>query len=133
MTKDYEKAFEEAKEKTKEISVERAKPTAKDSGKMEAILKAAKMPIEFKDGDLRLGEREWDIRKCSRATKDQIAFRNGWMQTARLDDICQSLVDIQRLIIVLLAKMGVDDIAAAIGETMGKLAEQASEIAGKGE
>lgn len=96
----------------------------KEVAKATEFMKQAKMPIAFKDEDLGFGEGEYDMRKASPETMVQLNYRFDCMQTNLLRDISQSLVDTQRLLMVCLKKMGVDDIEGAITDLIDDLNEK---------
>lgn len=106
-----------ADEKKRQDALKQLKEVAKAS----EFMKQAKMPIEFKDDDLGFGEGEYDMRKASPETMVQLNYRFDCMQTNLLRDISQSLVDTQRLLMVCLKKMGVEDIEGAITDLLDDL------------
>lgn len=106
-----------ADEKKRQDALTQLREVAKAS----EFMKQAKMPIEFKDEDLGFGEGEYDMRKASPETMVQVNYRFACMQVNLLRDISQSLVDTQRLLMVCLRKMGVEDIEGAITDLLDDL------------
>lgn len=106
-----------ADEKKRQDALTQLREVAKAS----EFMKQAKMPIEFKDEDLGFGEGEYDMRKASPETMVQVNYRFDCMQVNLLRDISQSLVDTQRLLMVCLRKMGVEDIEGAITDLLDDL------------
>lgn len=93
----------------------------KEVAKASEFMKEAKMPIRFKDDDLGFGEGEYDVREISAKTKKQLDYRFSCMEVNLLRDISQSMVDTQRLLMLVLKKMGVDDIQDALTELLDEL------------
>lgn len=114
----------EVQKKVKDATLQKKQLSKEEMAKYKAIAKAMEMPIKVKNGDLKLGKRELDIRGLNKKNLDQLQFRNLVIQTAHLNDISQSLIDIQRLLMVLLKKLGVEDISSAITELMVDLAKE---------
>ena len=83
---------------------------------LEDMMKAAKMPIRLKDKDIQMGEGEVDIRGLSEANVNQMMFRLFCLNNVTLNSIDQSLTDVLRLLLVLIKKLGIDDITRAIDE-----------------
>lgn len=104
-------------EKKRQDALDQLREVAKAS----EFMRQAKMPIEFKDDDLGFGEGEYDMRKASPETMTQLNYRFACMQVNLLRDISQSLVDVQRLLMVLLKKEGVADIQDAITDLLDEL------------
>lgn len=111
-------AFDETVEKKKRQD---AVSQLKEVAKAAEFMKNAKMPIEFNDDDLGFGEGEYDMRKASPETITQLNYRFACMQTNLLRDISQSLVDVQRLLMVCLRKMGIEDVEDAITDLLDDL------------
>ena len=91
---------------------------------LEDLAREAKMPIRLKDGDIELGEGELDIRELSKKSKEQLMFRQLILNNVYLRQVVQSQVDLLRLVMILLKKMGVDDIIKATDELQTELTEQ---------
>lgn len=86
----------------------------------EDILKEAKMPIELKDGDFQLGEKELDIRSLKDENKLQMIFRTLVLNNVYLKQMTQMLLDVTRLMYAMLKAMGVsgDNLVDAVDLTM---------------
>lgn len=89
---------------------------------LEDMLKEAKMPVVLKDKDFECGERELDIRGLSKKNKDQMMFRMLVLQNVYLRQCMQSLIDIIRLQMVSLKKLGVEDVVKATDDLLEELA-----------
>ena len=90
----------------------------KETGKACEFMKQAKMPIKFNDDDLGFGEGEYDVRNIKASTKRQIDYRFDCMKVNLLRDMAQSLRDTQRLLMLVLKHMGVDDIEGEITDLL---------------
>lgn len=91
---------------------------------LEQIAEEAKQPIKLKDGDIELGQGELDIRELSKKSKDQLIFRQLILNNVYLRQVVQSQVDLIRLMMIALKKMGVEDIIAATDDLQTELTEQ---------
>jgi hypothetical protein len=126
------KAYKEGKEEGKahyDEVVEQKKrednlKDIKETGKACEFMKNAKMPIKFKDNDLGFGEGEYDVREISAKTKRQLDYRFACMQVNLLRDTAQSLRDTQRLLMLVLRKMGVTDIQAELADLYEELEKE---------
>ena len=126
---DNAKAYNEGKEEGKahyEKTIEAKKKDdqmkeVKEVGKACEFMKQAKMPIKFKDDDLGFGEGEYDVRGIKASTKKQIDYRFDCMKVNLLRDTAQSLRDVQRLLMLVLKKLGVKDIEAELTELLNEL------------
>ena len=119
---DYEKFADAVKKETTTIS-------PKDEEKIKAFMDKMNMPIELKDEDIQMGAREIDVRNLSVKAYRQLVYKFTVAQCAVLDSMNQSLVDIQRLLMLVLKTMGVKDIVGELDELCGELQKQAKEIA----
>ena len=89
------------------------------------MLEMAKLPIKITDDDFQMGEGEVDIRSLSRKNKDQMLFRMGSiLPNVYLKQILTTLIDIERLLMLTLDKLGVDNISKDLDTLIQKLAEQ---------
>lgn len=88
------------------------------------MLDEATMPVEFLDKDFKLGANELDIRKLSTRNLNQMNFRTSVLTNVYLKNIQSSLLDITRLLLILLDKMGVENIVKATDDIIVKIAEQ---------
>ena len=119
---DYEKFADEVKKETTTIS-------PKDEEKIKAFMEKMNMPIELKDEDIQMGAREIDVRNLSEKAYRQLVYKFTVAQCAVLDNMSQSLIDTQRLLMLVLKKMGVKDIVGELDELCGEIQKQAKEIA----
>ena len=115
---------EEIKQTLKEAALEETELKDEELALLEQALKEAKMPVEVHDKDFKCGERELDIRGLSKKNKDQMMFRMSVLNIVYQRQITQSLVDIIRLIMVALKKMGVDDVVKATDDLLEELSEK---------
>jgi len=74
----------------------------------------------LKDEDIQIGESETDIRGLSRKSKDQVNLRLDNLKITYLKTIHEDMVDMMRLCMVMLKKMGVENIQKEIEEIMGE-------------
>ena len=95
--------------------------------KVEDILKAARMPVTLKDKDVVMGEREIDIRNLSPQNREQLMFRMLELQNVNTKNCLDSLIDITRLMMLILKKMGYDDIVKATDDLMIEVAQKEAE------
>lgn len=107
---------EEFRGKRAEKAARELQPEAKDADEIREIFKEAKQPIKITDALFELGEGEIDIRSLSKKNRDQMEFRLycnmlNWQRNA-----AQAQLDCLRLMMVILKKMGVDDITKAIAD-----------------
>lgn len=114
----------EAKQKIKDLATEDLKVSPEEMKKLEEMMKLAKMPIEMKDSDVKLGEGEVDIRKLSDANFKQMLFRLFVLNNVYIRDLCSSMIDLLRLVMLLLKKLGVEDVTKAMGDLMEELSNQ---------
>lgn len=96
----------------------------KEVSEASAFMAKAKMPIKFKDDDLGFGEGEYDVREISAKTKRQLDYRFDCMEVNLLRDTAQSLRDMQRLMLLMLKKMGVDDVQEELDNLLIELDEK---------
>ena len=84
----------------------------------------ATMPIEYLDKDFKLGQNELDIRSLSKKNLNQMLFRTLVLQNVYLKNVQTSLLDLTRLFLVLLDKLGVEDIVKSTDDIVEKINEQ---------
>lgn len=121
---DYEKFADAVKKETTTIS-------PKDEEKIKAFMEKMNMPIELRDEDIQMGAREIDVRNLSVKAYRQLVYKFTVAQCAVLDSMSQSLVDIQRLLMLLLKKMGTKDVVGELEELCEEIQKQAKELAKK--
>ena len=85
------------------------------------------MPVEFKDEDFKLGEGELDVRGLSDANYRQLMFRVNVIKANHLRDISHTLVDVERLLMLVLKAQGVEDIGKALNSLFEELGKKVKE------
>ena len=105
----------------------KAEANPKDIERFKELLNQSKMPVEIKDGDFKLGEGELDVRKLSDANYRQLMFRVNVIKANHLRDISQTLVDVERLLMLVLKAQGVGDIGKALQSLFEELSKKAKE------
>lgn len=98
-----------------------ARAQLKDVAKATEFMKNANMPIKLEDKDLGFGKGEYDVRNASRGTLRQLDYRFNCMEVNLLRDIAQSMVDIQRLLMLVLKHQGAGDIESEITSLLDEL------------
>lgn len=121
---DYEKFADAVKKQTTTIS-------PKDEEKIKAFMAKMAMPIELKDEDVQLSPREIDVRGLSEKSYRQLMYKFTVAESAMLNSVNQSLVDIQRLLMLVLKKMGTKDVVGELDELCEEIQKQAKELAKK--
>lgn len=112
--KEINKKVEEAKQIIKEKVIADHEVDDATQEIMARILEEAKMPIEMKNEDFKMGERELDIRGLSSKNRDQMLFRMLVLNNVYQRQNALTLIDIMRLMMILLKQMGVNSIEEAI-------------------
>lgn len=112
---------EQVKEKLKEEALKSVDISEKDSAVFKEMLDEALMPVSMTDKDFKLGPQELDIRNLSNKNKYQMLFRQLTLQNVYLRNVSSSLIDIMRLVMVLLTKLGVEDIEKGIDDVLDQL------------
>lgn len=124
----YRKGKEEGKAHYDAVVAEKKRQDAlneiKETGKACEFMKQAKMPIKFKDDDLGFGEGEYDVRELKASTRKQLDYRFECMKLNLLRDTAQSLRDTQRLLMLVLRKMGVTDIQSELNDLYAELEKE---------
>ena len=118
-----EKEIEEFREARAKDSLLDSQLDEKQRKLLEDISNEARMPIKLKDGDIELGEGELDIRELSKKSKEQLFFRQLILNNVYLRQVVQSQVDLLRLVMIILKKLGVEDIIQATDDLQTELAE----------
>lgn len=114
--KEINKKVEEAKQIIKEKVIADHEVDDATQEIMARILEEAKMPIEMKNEDFKMGERELDIRGLSSKNRDQMLFRMLVLNNVYQRQNALTLIDIMRLMMILLKQMGVENIEKAIDD-----------------
>lgn len=105
----------------------KADANPKDIERFKELLSQSKMPVEFKDEDFKLGEGELDVRGLSDANYRQLMFRINVIKANHLRDISQSMTDIERLLMLVLKKLGVNDIGKELMDLFEELGKKVKE------
>ena len=116
----------EAKKLLKNKAMEEIGVKDEDIAKFNEMCKLAGLPIVVKDKDIKLVKGEIDVRQLSQANIMQLLFRNMVVGGAYLKDIRDSLVDIQKLLMIILKQMGVEEIIKATDEIVEELQKEVS-------
>ena len=116
----------EATKRLKEKALKEIGVKEEDVAKFNEMCKLAGLPIVLKDKDIKLVKGEIDIRQLKDENKDQLLFRHLTVGGAYLKDIRDSLVDIQKLLMIILKQMGVNEIIKATDEIVADLQKEVS-------
>lgn len=81
------------------------------------------MSTILKNDEVKIGEREIDIRELNKANKDQLLFRTNALSASYLKYIADNLYDIERMMLVVLKKMGVEDLSQEFDKLYKELKE----------
>lgn len=111
----------EVKKKVKEGVIEKHSITEQEQEIYNKVLKEALMPVVLGDADFKLGANELDIRHLSKDNKEQIKFRQEVLSIVYQKQILSSLVDITRLLMIVLKKLGVEDVVKATDDLIEEL------------
>ena len=103
----------ELKAKAKQTAMEELGVSEEEMDKIQDMLKLAQMPIELKDGDVKMGKGEVDVRKLSDQNFRQMVWRLLILNNLYTKDISSSLIDIMKLIMLVLKRLGCEDIIKA--------------------
>lgn len=106
----------ELKAKARETAIQELGVSEEEMDKIQDMLKLAQMPIVLKDGDVKMGKGEVDIRKLSEENFRQMVWRLLILNNLYTKDISSSLIDIMKLIMLVLKRLGCEDIIAATDE-----------------
>ena len=105
----------------------KAKASPTDIERFKEILAQSKLPVEIEDKDFAMGEGELDVRKLSDANYRQFMFRVNVLKANHLRDISQTLVDVERLLMLVLKAQGVEDIGKALNGLFEELGKKVKE------
>ena len=111
----------ELKESAKKIAMKEFDLKEEDALLLEQAMKEARMPVSLTDKDFKCGEGELDIRKLSPENINQMMFRMATLNVVYGRQLAQSLVDIMRLLMLILKKLGYEDIIKATDELLEEL------------
>lgn len=126
LTKEEKKQL---KDSAKKVATKEVEMKEHDKELIEQALKEAKMPVHLTDKDFKLGEGELDIRKLSAENVAQMMFRMQMLNVVYGRQLAQSLVDIMRLIMIVLKKLGCDDIIKETDDLLEELKKRVTEQA----
>lgn len=126
LTKEEKKQL---KDSAKKVATKEVEMKEHDKELIEQALKEAKMPVHLTDKDFKLGEGELDIRKLSAENVTQMMFRMQMLNVVYGRQLAQSLVDIMRLIMIILKKLGCDDIIKETDDLLEELKKRVTEQA----
>ena len=121
---DYEKFADAVKKQTTAID-------EAEEAKIKAFMEKMAMPIELKDEDVQLSPREIDVRGLSEKSYRQLMYKFTVAESSILNSVDQSLVDIQRLLMLVLKKMGAKDVVGELDELCEEIQKQAKELTKK--
>lgn len=110
-------------EKTKEAQ-EAIQLTEEEQKLLEEAQKEMDNPIALTDKEFVMASREIDIRKLSKTNKDQVYFRLYCQMVAYLRALNQSMVDLTKLSMLILKKLGVEDIINATDDLDDQIKEE---------
>lgn len=99
----------------------------KETERFKELLAQCKLPVEIEDKDFAMGEGELDVRKLSEANYRQLMFRVNVLKANHLRDISQTLVDVERLLMLVLKAQGVEDIGKALNGLFEELGKKVKE------
>ena len=102
-----------------------------EEAKIKAFMEKMAMPIELKDEDVQLSPREIDVRGLSEKSYRQLMYKFTVAESSMLNSLDQSLVDIQRLLMLVLKKMGAKDVVGELDELCEEIQKQAKELTKK--
>ena len=133
--KELKKAKEEAEADYDKFAGAVKKQTATideaEEAKIKAFMEKMAMPIELKDEDVQLSSREIDVRGLSEKSYRQLMYKFTVAESSILNSVDQSLVDIQRLLMLVLKKMGAKDVVGELDELCEEIQKQAKELTKK--
>ena len=90
----------------------------KETERFKELLAQCKLPVEIEDKD---------FRKLSDANYRQLMFRVNVLKANHLRDISQTLVDVERLLMLILKAQGVEDIGKALNGLFEELGKKVKE------
>lgn len=121
---------EEVKKEIKDRVIEEVTPSKEEAEEVKAIFEAANQPVAFTDEDFKLGPCELDIRGLSIQNQNQVYFRLMAQNVTLQKQLCQLEVDNQRLMLLLLTKVGgvkPEELGDELGELITRLEKKAHE------
>ena len=122
--KEVNEKLNDVKKEVKKSVINKHSITEEEQKVYDKALKEALMPVAIGDADFKLGANELDIRNLSKANKEQIQFRQEVLTITYLRQLNSSLVDITRLLMIVLKKLGVEDVIGATDDLLEELKER---------
>lgn len=122
-----EKDAENVRKAVEKAAKAKANATPEEIARFKDLMGKMRLPVEIKDEDFAMGEGELDVRKLSDANYRQLMFRVDMVKANHLRDISQSLADVERLLMLVLKKLGVSDISKELMDLFEELGKKAKE------
>lgn len=112
------------KKELRQRAAGKLKPTDREQEAALRAFKAANQPIKLRNKDLKLGAREIDIRHLDQENLNQVQFRLECQQVSILNDLNNNVIDLERLLMLVLKKLGVIDLTEELDELMSEIHEK---------
>lgn len=125
---------EQVQKNLKEEALKSVEMTEQEQKDMAEVLDMVGKPIVLNDEDIKLGGQELDIRNLSEKNKDQLIFRLLATNTTLLHQLAQIEISTQRILLLVLTKIGkVDpkDLIKEIGDIIKTMEEEANKEVSK--
>ena len=123
--------IEELNRKSAEQGNKNTQLSEEEQKKLEQIVELAKKPVVLKDSEFKLAARELDIRELSTKNYKQMQFRMECHKVALLKGIHDDLVDVMRLEMLILKKLGVENITDALEELSVQITDEVKQEVNK--
>ena len=105
-----EEQIKEVEELHEKRVIDESKLNEHDQEIFNEMLQAAKLPIKLTNDKFEMGESELDIRELSGKNYRQLMYRVGLLENVYLKQVVASLSDVIRLQMVILKKLGSENI-----------------------
>ena len=105
-----EEQIEQVEDAHEKRVIDESKLNEHDQEIFNEMLKAAKMPVKLTNDKFEMGESELDIRELSGKNYRQLMYRVGLLENVYLKQVVASLSDVIRLQMVILKKLGSENI-----------------------
>lgn len=105
-----EEQLKEVKNLHEQRVIDESKLNEHDQEIFNEMLKAAKMPIKLTNDKFEMGESELDIRELNAKNYRQLMYRVGVLENIYLKQTVASLTDVIRLLMVVIKKLGSENI-----------------------
>ena len=128
MSQISKKTVKRVKDQAKQVAIEENKISEEETKILEEAFAQAKMPVEMTDEDFKCGEYELDIRKLSPENRQQMIFRALTLNVVYLRQTSQNQIDIMRLLMLVLKKLGVEDVEKDLASLMEELTTKTQSI-----